>query len=41
MCCIAITSTFSDLNFAESTPPPHAAVIDFDAYLAGYGRWLA
>ena len=41
MCCIAITSSFSETTFAEGTPPPHASVSDFDAYLSGPGRWLA
>lgn len=40
MRCIAITSTFEAEVFAQTDPMPHAMYPDFDAYLAGEGRWL-
>ncbi len=40
MQCIAVTTTFSDEQFAAHIPAPHATVSDYDAFLAGPGRWL-
>ena len=40
MRCVGITSTFSAETLAASPSPPDAAYRDFEAYLAGDGRWL-
>lgn len=40
MRCLAITTTFPVEAFMSATPPPHGTCADFDAYLAGEGRWL-
>jgi HAD superfamily hydrolase (TIGR01509 family) len=40
MRCVAMTSTFPAEVFAASDPAPDGVYPDFDAYLAGDGRWL-
>jgi HAD superfamily hydrolase (TIGR01509 family) len=40
MPCVAITTTFTADAFATADPAPSASVPDFDAFLAGEGRWL-
>jgi HAD superfamily hydrolase (TIGR01509 family) len=41
MRCAAILSSFSAETFAAVDSPPDAVYQDFDAYLAGDGRWLS
>ncbi len=40
MMCVAVTTTFSEVVFNAADSPPDGACADFDAYLAGAGRWL-
>jgi HAD superfamily hydrolase (TIGR01509 family) len=40
MSCVAIATSFPAAAFAEHGAAPDAVVSDFDAYLAGPGRWL-
>jgi HAD superfamily hydrolase (TIGR01509 family) len=40
MACIALTTTFPAEALAASDPPPTGIAADFDAFLAGPGRWL-
>ncbi len=40
MACVAVTTSFSAEDFVSHGAPPDAAVADFEAYLAGPGRWL-
>ena len=40
MRCLALTSTFPPDAFLGSDPPPDGVYADFDAFLAGEGRWL-
>jgi beta-phosphoglucomutase len=40
MRCVGITTSFSAADLATADPPPDATCADFDAYLAGPGRWL-
>jgi beta-phosphoglucomutase len=40
MACVALTTTFDAATFEAHGAAPDAAVPDFDAYLAGPGRWL-
>jgi beta-phosphoglucomutase len=41
MTCVAVTTSFSAEAFAAHGAPPDEAVADFEAYLAGPGRWLS
>lgn len=41
MTVIGIATTFSDAQFASHIPAPHAVFPDYEAFLAGPGRWLA
>lgn len=40
MTCVAITTSFSNADFAAHGIPPDAAFADFDEYLDGAGGWL-
>jgi beta-phosphoglucomutase-like phosphatase (HAD superfamily) len=41
MTCVAVTTSFSAEAFASHGASPDAAVADFEAYVAGPGRWLS
>ena len=40
MRCVGITTSFSAEALATADPPPDTTCPDYDAYLAGPGRWL-
>ena len=40
MICVGVATTFSAEQFNAHTPPPHAVLPDYEAFLAGPGRWL-
>ncbi len=40
MVCVGIATTFSLEQFHSHIPAPHAVVPDYEAFLAGPGRWL-
>jgi HAD superfamily hydrolase (TIGR01509 family) len=40
MTCVAVATTFSEAQFEAHIPAPHATVSDYEAFLAGPGRWL-
>jgi beta-phosphoglucomutase len=40
MTCVAVATTFSEEQFEAHIPAPHATVPDYEAFLAGPGRWL-
>jgi beta-phosphoglucomutase family hydrolase len=40
MRCVAVTSSYDAQVFAALQDPPQVIVPDFEAYLAGAGRWL-
>jgi len=40
MTCVGVATTFSTEEFHAQIPAPHAVVTDYEAFLAGPGRWL-
>jgi beta-phosphoglucomutase len=40
MTCIGVATTFTEEQFNAHSPAPHAVVPDYEAFLAGPGRWL-
>jgi HAD superfamily hydrolase (TIGR01509 family) len=40
MTCVGVATTFSAEQFNAHPPAPHAVLPDYEAFLAGPGRWL-